>query len=151
MSGAPHVRRLRAGDRDVARRTFAMMADVFDEPATPLGEAYLDALLASDACWVLAALEGDAVVGGLTAHVLPMTRAESAELFVYDLAVRTDRQRQGIGRRLMHALRDAAGAAGIGDVFVPADVDDAHALDFYRAIGGEAAPVTMFTFPERPR
>ena len=31
-------------------------------------------------------------------------------------------------------------------MFVPADNDDQHALAFYTAIGGEAAPVTIFSF-----
>ena len=43
-------------------------------------------------------------------------------------------------------LRARARAAGIDTVFVPADRDDAHALDFYRALGGTAAAVTMFEF-----
>ena len=47
------------------------------------------------------------------------------------------------------ALREAAAAAGITEVFVPADNDDTHALDFYRALGGDPAPVTMFTFSKR--
>lgn len=147
----PHVRRLGPGDRALARRLFALMADVFEEPADPLGDAYLDALLASEAFWALVALSGDEVVGGLTAHTLPMTRAESWELFIYDVAVRADRQREGIGRRLLTALRDAAADAGIADVFVPADDEDVHALDFYRALGGDAAAVTIFTFPARRR
>lgn len=62
----------------------------------------------------------------------------------YDLAVRGDRQRQGIGRRLIAALR--AAAAGVEVVFVPAAGDDVHALECYRALGGEPAPVTIFTF-----
>jgi aminoglycoside 3-N-acetyltransferase I len=31
-------------------------------------------------------------------------------------------------------------------VFVPADNGDTHALDFYRALGATASPVTMFVF-----
>jgi len=46
----------------------------------------------------------------------------------------------------MSHLTRIAGDAGIHDLFVPADEDDAHALDFYRALGGVASPVTFFTF-----
>ena len=35
-------------------------------------------------CGVLAAFEGAALVGGLTTHVLPLTRSEFAQPFVYD-------------------------------------------------------------------
>ncbi|MGZ8457323.1 MAG: GNAT family N-acetyltransferase [Gemmatirosa sp.] len=146
------VRRLRHGDRDVARRLFTVMAEVFEETiGAPLGDAYLDALLGRADFWALAALVGGEVVGGLTAHALPMTRAESTELFIYDVAVRADRQRQGIGRHLIATLRRTAADAGIEELFVPADDEDGHALDFYRALGGVPAPVTIFTFSGRPR
>jgi aminoglycoside 3-N-acetyltransferase I len=144
---ALEVRRLGATERDLARRLFAVLAEAFDEAAEPLSDRYLDDLLGRDDFWALAALVGGDVVGGLTAHRLPMTRAEAAELFVYDVAVRADQRRRGIGRRLLAALREAAAAAGIGSVFVGADSTDGDALDFYRALGGEAEPVTMFTFP----
>lgn len=140
------TRRLTSGDRELARALFAMMAEVFEEECERLGDAYLDRLLRREDFWVIAAFVGDDIVGGLTAHTLPMTRSESSEIFIYDIAVRQDQQRKGVGRRLMTALREAATAAGIEDAFVPADNDDTHALDFYRALGGEASPVTFFTF-----
>lgn len=146
----PVVERLRAGDVDRARAhaLFAVMAAAFEEERPSLSDAYVDRLLARGDLWILAARVGDEVVGGLTAHVLPMTRSESTELFIYDLAVHPDHQRKGIGRALVAQLRDAGRAAGHGAVFVPADDEDTHALDFYRAVGGEGAPVTIFTFEE---
>lgn len=140
------VRRLGPGDRELARRTFAMMVEVFGEPSSPVGDAYLDRLLAREDFWALAALEGDEPVGGLTGHALPMTRAEVTELLVYDLAVRADRQRRGVGRALMRRLVELAGERGIHAVFLEADDVDDHALAFYRAIGGAPEDVTNFTF-----
>jgi hypothetical protein len=40
------IRRLAAGDRELARATFAMMADVFEERGRPLPDDYVDAVLA---------------------------------------------------------------------------------------------------------
>ena len=140
------IRRLGVGDRDLARRLFAVMAEVFEETNERLSDRYLDALLSRETFWAIAALLDNEVVGGLTAHTLPMTRTESAEVFVYDVAVRAEHQRRGIGRRLVTVLCTAAAAAGFGDVFVPVDSGDEHALDFYRALGGVPSPVTMFTF-----
>ena len=125
---------------------FQMMAGVFEEPREELADDYVSALLSRPDFWAIAAIEGDAIVGGATAHTLPMTRFQGSEVFLYDLAVRTDRQRQGIGRRLVDHLRAAAAAEGINDVFVPAENEDTHALDFYRAIGGTPSAVTFFTF-----
>ncbi|MFE8601780.1 GNAT family N-acetyltransferase [Archangium violaceum] len=142
------LKRLKVGDRELAKALFALMAEVFEEPGEELGDGYIDRLLGREDFWAIAAFAGEDIVGGLTAHTLPMTRAEYSEIFIYDIAVRSDRQRQGIGRRLMEELRAQAAGMGIRDLFVPADNEDVHALDFYRALGGEAAPVTIFTFAD---
>jgi aminoglycoside 3-N-acetyltransferase I len=141
------LRRLGAGDRELARELFRTMADVFEDGAKPLTDGYLDRLLAREEFWALAALVDNEVVGGLTAHVLPMTRSETLEVFLYDLAVKPEYQRRGIGRRLVQHLLDSAEQAGFETVFVPADNEDEGALEFYRAMGGEAAAVTIFTWP----
>ncbi len=143
-----HVKRLTLGDRDLARSLFTLMADVFEEDGEALSDDYLDRLLGREDFWAIAAFIGDQIIGGVTAHTLPMTRTESSEIFIYDLAVRPDQQRKGVGRRLVAELRAKAAAMGISEVFVPADNDDVHALDFYRAIGGVASPVTIFTFTQ---
>lgn len=140
------ITRLTAADGPVARELFLTMAAVFDDDAEPLDDEYLRALLARDSFWALAAFDGDRIVGGLTAHTLPLTTSASSEIFIYDLAVVPSQQRRGVGRTLVTTLRRLAAAEGIDVAFVPADNDDTHALDFYRAIGGVPAPVTFFTF-----
>jgi len=142
------TQRLMADDRALANSLFAIMAEVFGETYKPLDEAYLDRLLSREDFWAIAALMGDVILGGLTAHTVPMTRAESSEIFIYDIAVRGDHQRRGIGRQLMTALLEGGAAANIYTVFVAADNDDDHALDFYRSLGGVESPVTLFTFSD---
>jgi len=119
------------------------MAAVFGEDCEALSDAYVDRLLGREDFWVIAALSNDELVGGLTAHTLPMTRTQVSEIFIYDLAVRPEHQRRGVGRGLIAHLRSAAEAA---EIFVAVDDEDAHARDFYRAVGGSAAAVTIFTF-----
>jgi aminoglycoside 3-N-acetyltransferase I len=148
--------RLTSADVALGRRVFALLREVFEEPGSgsergaegprALGDAYLEKLLANDAFWAFAAFVGDELAGGLTAHTLPMTRDESSEVFIYDVAVHPSYQRKGVGRALIQSLRDAAAEQGIREVFVPADNEDTHALDFYRAVGGEASAVTFFGF-----
>ncbi len=144
--GVIETRRLGQADVAAAQELFALMATVFEEAARPLQDSYVEGLLTRQEFWVVGAyLDGEAV-GGLTAHTLPMTRRESCEIFIYDLAVRADRQRLGIGRRLIAALREMAAAQGIHVVFVAADDEDTHALAFYRAVGAAGSPVTFFVF-----
>jgi aminoglycoside 3-N-acetyltransferase I len=78
-----------------------MMGEAFQDPdRQPLGDEYLMGLLDWADVWVYSALVDRQSVAGLTAHELPMTRGEITELFVYDIAVRADSQRRGIGRAL---------------------------------------------------
>jgi aminoglycoside 3-N-acetyltransferase I len=143
------VRRLGAADVELAFDIFRVMTDVFDEGGGPLSAEYVGTLLRRPDFWALAAIEDETPIGGITAHVLPMTRHEARELFIYDLAVVATHQRRGVGRRLVETLCSSAAAAGIAVAFVPADVEDEHAIAFYHALGGDAAPVTLFTFEQK--
>ncbi len=95
------IRRLGPGDEVLAREMFATMATVFEEDTHVLHDEYVQQLLRREDFWAVVAREGDLVLGGITAHALPMTRSQSTELFIYDLAVRADWQRRGIGRALV--------------------------------------------------
>jgi aminoglycoside 3-N-acetyltransferase I len=145
------TKRLALINKEEAQNLFTMMAEIFAEDCVPLNDRYIERLLCRDEFWALAALADDIIVGGIIAHELPMTRSESSELFIYDIAVRPNYQRRGIGTLLFRALCVEASKAGIQDVFVPADNDDVHALDFYRSLGGVASPVTIFDFPRSLR
>lgn len=140
------IQRLGEGDRDRAQALFTLMAGVFETETALLSDPYLDGLLEQDRFWALAAYFENRPVGGLTAHTLPLTRVAEHELFVYDIAVLPAYQRRGVGRRLVEELWVQARTAGIREIFVLADNEDLHALDFYRALGGHATPVTMFGF-----
>jgi aminoglycoside 3-N-acetyltransferase I len=142
------TRKLTTKDREVANHLFSLMSKTFGEEQQQLSDTYLEQLLASKGFWAIAAFSGEELLGGLTAHTLPMTRVEAAEAFIYDIAVKDSHQRQGVGRLLVASLRVSCGERGINVVFVPADNEDKHALDFYRSIGGKPSPVTFFTFDD---
>jgi len=91
--------RLGPGDRTQAKALFALMADVFEEDLGELSDAYVDRLLGRGDFWVIAAFVGDEVVGGITAHTLPMTRTETSGLgrVLYDQIV-ADAKERGLTR-----------------------------------------------------
>ena len=139
--------RLGGADLALARATFMLMGEVFDEdPWVPLGDPYLRSLLDDARVWAYAAVSDGRPIGGLVAHQLPMTRAEVPELLIYDLAVDVGHQRRGVGRALIARIRSDAAAVGIGEMWVPADDDDEHALEFYRNTGASSQAVTIFTY-----
>ena len=145
-SNEVQVRRLGARDRELARVTFDLMAEVFGEERDRLSDKYLDELLGRSSVLVFAATEGGRAVGGLTAHLLPMTAYEGAEVFIYDVAVADEYRRRGVGRRLLGAISSEAKRLGASNLFVLADVVDTGALGFYRSLGGAPSSVTLFGF-----
>jgi aminoglycoside 3-N-acetyltransferase I len=142
----PQVKRLTPDDFELAIAVFSMMASVFRDDVDAFGADYVTRLLSRNDFCALAALEDGEPIGGLTAFILPLTRSELAELFIYDIAVQRAHQRRGIGRQLVDTVRGLAADAGIATTWVPAEDNDAGALEFYRAIGGAPAPATIFTF-----
>jgi len=124
------------------------MASVFGESSALVSQEYAAALLHRDDFIVIAGLLDGEPIAGLTAFVIPLTRSETAEMFIYDIAVVPTHQRQGIGRRLVQEVRGFATRRNIATTWVPADNEDDIALDFYRSIGGTPQVVTIFTFSD---
>ncbi len=137
---------LSARKLSVARAAVRLLARVFETPGRRPKDAWLQSVLRRPDFFGFAAVEGEAVVGALTGFVLPLTQRARVELFVYDVAVDARRRRRGVGRALMDAVRAKARVLDAACVFVLADDEDTHALDFYRALGGAGAKVTAFTF-----
>jgi aminoglycoside 3-N-acetyltransferase I len=144
------VQRLSSVDVAVARQTFAVMLEAFQEEPSALSDAYLERLLTRPDFWGFSASIGDEVIGGLTAHTLPMTRNESEEVFLYDIAILQSFRRLGAGRMLIDSLRQAARDLGISVVFVPVDEVDEEASGFYRSLQGTESPVRFFVWESDP-
>ena len=140
------TRRLTVHDRAQARTLFALLTEVFGEETHTLSDDYLERLLSQPSFYAVAALEQEEVIGGLTAHAIAMTRSESSELFIYDVAVSPRFQRRGVGRALVATVLSEAAVAGIHQAFVLVDRSDTHALRFYNALKGTSSPVTLYAW-----
>lgn len=108
--------------------------------------AYLQSLLTNKNLVVYVALQEGKVLGGLTAYELPMYNTEGVEMFLYDIGVKLEFQRKGMGKALLQALQNHCQEKGIGSLFVSADEEDTHALDFYRNTGGKEDKVRHYSY-----
>lgn len=122
------------------------MLEAFEEEPSALSDTYIEGLLRRPDFWVISASVNDEVVGGLTAHTLPMTRSESEEVFLYDIAVLERFRRVGAGRMMIDCLRASALDVGIGVVFVPVEEVDDEAVEFYRSLQGTESTVRFFVW-----
>jgi aminoglycoside 3-N-acetyltransferase I len=109
--------------------------------------AYLAQLLNNPTVTFMVATHQQKVIGGLTAYTLPSVYRQAAEVYLYDLAVRNDWQRKGVGTLLLQELIAHSTRLGIKEIFVQADAPDRHAIDFYAKNGGIPENVFHFSFP----
>jgi len=94
---------------------------------------YLLRLLREDNLLVVVAKDGNEVVGGLTAYVLPGYEVARPNIYIHDLGVKESFQGQGVGKRLINHLMDHAGGNNFHDIFVDTEQDDNEdAIAFYR-------------------
>ncbi|MCE9681535.1 AAC(3)-I family aminoglycoside N-acetyltransferase [Halomonas alkalisoli] len=132
-----------------------MFGEVFDEPETYTGNrpgaAYLQDLLSGDTFIALAALKKDEVVGGLAAYELKKFEQERSEIYIYDLAVRSEHRREGIATALIGKLKEIAAQRGAYTIFVQADtnVEDEPAIALYTKLG-KREDVLHFDIPVNP-
>ena len=127
------VKKLEPQDLDTFIELIQLFEDVFEMESFSLPpKAHLAKVLSKPDFHVMVALKEQQVVGGLTIYTLHQYYAEKPLAYIYDLAVKTALQRQGIGRKLIAATRDYCREQGYEEVFVQADKVDDYALDFYR-------------------
>ena len=96
---------------------------------------YLERLLGSDTFIALAAVEGDQVVGGVAAYVLPKFEQERSEIYIYDLAVPETHRRQGIATAIIAELQRIGALRGAYVIYVQADYGDDAAIALYTKLG----------------
>jgi aminoglycoside 3-N-acetyltransferase I len=143
----PTIRRLHKSDGAIFQQQIQLFREVFGETgpgAAPV--TYLETLLENPAFIAFAILQEQEVWGGATAYILPLYQQANTEVFLYDIAIHPDYQRQGLGAKLLSSLIAWCRQEGLGEVFVAAHEKDAAALDFYRATGGQEEKVRHFTY-----
>lgn len=133
--GSIVVRVLGKADVLPMRRMLDLFGAAFEDRASYCDhqpdDGYLQQLLASGGFIAIAAMQGDAVIGGLAGYVLPKFEQRRREFYIYDLAVASAHRRQGVATAMIQALQRLAAARGIGVIFVQADHGDDAAIALY--------------------
>ena len=150
MNGEPkpiEIKRLNESDLQFFKSLIDLFNIVFEEDRSNIGnDANLSGLLGNAQFIVMAALAEQEVIGGLTAYELPMYYADHSEVFVYDLAVKPEYQRMGIGKELIRTLKKQCRGNGVKEFFVLAHEEDEHAIEFYHSTGGKSEKVVNFLY-----
>jgi len=141
------IKRLGKKDVEQFKEMISLFNEVFEiKKHKSTKKTYLQKVLKESSFIAMAAIYNNEIVGGLTAYELPMYYAKYSEVLIYDMAVLSEYQRQGIGKKLIAALKKYCRKKGIQYIFVPANEEDAHALAFYTSTGGKPEKVVHFNY-----
>jgi ribosomal protein S18 acetylase RimI-like enzyme len=122
-----------------------LAADVFDGPATPEGTArFLGAVGSADPRNILMVAEQAREIVGFASGTVLDHPDKAPTLFVQEVGVNDEAQRQGIGRALVKALQEEGRKLGCASAWVLTEADNAAARALYAHGGGvEAQGVVM--------
>jgi ribosomal protein S18 acetylase RimI-like enzyme len=150
---AIEVRRLTVGDEEIVRRLSLEdarfeEAGVEPRPRTPHTITSAREFLAAETNVQLAAFAGDEPIGQLLAYELTRRHGDGKMMFIYEIGVRDDYRRNGVGRLLFDELKEICFERGIDRAFVITNERNEAAMAFYRALGAirEAADEAVFDF-----
>jgi aminoglycoside 3-N-acetyltransferase I len=96
---------------------------------------YLSRLLDKPHFIAVVAMNGDELIGGLTAYQLDKFEQDRREIYIYDLAVAEPHRRRGVATGLIDELRRIASQRDVYVIFVQADLEDGPAIALYESLG----------------
>jgi aminoglycoside 3-N-acetyltransferase I len=141
------IKRLSMNDMLTFQNLVIFFREVFEMSKTMnADQTNLKRLLEKDDFIAIAILHEGDIVGGLTAYELPMYYSDRSEIFVYDVAIKAEFQRRGLGKKLISALKEHCIKNGIEEFFVQAHEEDEYALEFYGTTGGRAERIVQFIY-----
>jgi len=141
------LKQLSVADLAITQQLFILLQQVFGaEQPIKVSEVYTQKLLENPVFVAFAAIVNNEPVGGLTGYISPMYNGEVSELYIYDIAVKPEFQRRGIGKQLILFAKDYCSKNGMSAMYVQANAEDEHALDFYRSTNANEERVVHFTY-----
>jgi ribosomal protein S18 acetylase RimI-like enzyme len=116
--------------------------EVFDEP---VDAERVVAYLAEPGHFMLVGLVGGEVVAQVAA-VIHRHPDKATELYIDEVGVAPDYQRQGLARRMLVEMFQIGRAHGCEEAWVGTEQDNAPARRLYETRGSEAEPFVMYVY-----
>jgi ribosomal protein S18 acetylase RimI-like enzyme len=133
------IRQVRFGDSALFQR---VAEGVFDEAIDP---DRLAAYLAEPGHHMLVALHGGEVVAQVAA-VVHRHPDKPTELYIDEVGVTPDFQRQGIARKMLDQMFALGRSLGCEEAWVGTESDNVPARGLYESRGAEAEPFVMYVY-----
>ncbi|UII77454.1 GNAT family N-acetyltransferase [Flagellimonas sp. HMM57] len=145
-TGKIQIIRLSKTDLLLFKKLVTLFNEVFEENSTIASDAHLQKLIAKPEFYAVVAITNDILLGGLTAYELQSYYNDKSELYIYDIAIKSEFQNKGIGKQLIQHLKELGSENSISTIFVDAHSEDKQAVAFYGSVFGEREKVDHFNF-----
>lgn len=102
---------------------------------SPCDDAAVAEFVADPNRWLLLAVQGGRVIGSLNGHALRHPHRREPQFLLYEIDVRPEARRRGVGTALVRAFVDGAREAGAFEVWIPTNESNAAAMALYERCG----------------
>lgn len=120
--------------------------EVFEEDASELDEEQSKRLSDNRNFIAIGATVGFELAGGLTGHLVTNYYKGGLDLFIYDIAIKPEHQRKGIGVELLNYTKQFCKNHGVKEMYVAAESADENALAYYRKTDAEEISTKFFNY-----
>jgi aminoglycoside 3-N-acetyltransferase I len=127
------LKRLTKNDLDIARDMFIKF---LNEGDTVSDDTHLLRLLKKKSFYCVVALQGDVILGRLTAFEFELYHDNTREVYLYEIDVDEQYQQQGIGVQLIEFTKKICKKRGVSYMFVGTEADNIPAQKLYAKTKG---------------
>jgi aminoglycoside 3-N-acetyltransferase I len=132
------IKRLAVAELEPAKQLFILLqADDGVLSPTLASDEYLINLLSKKSFYCIAAFDGVKVIGGLTAYEFPMVKAETAEVYLYEIVVDKAYRKQTLATKIIEFTKQLCISRGVSYMLVGTEPDNIAAQKLYLKTGGQ--------------
>ena len=126
------IQKLSSDSLEDFKALIEIFKDVFENDEPIASDEQLGKLL-SDPNFIVFVIKSNTIVlGGLTIYVLRRYFGVKPSAYIYDVGIRPEFQRQGLGKALIAEVCNFCKLNDFEDAYVEAESDDIDAVGFYR-------------------
>jgi|GEM_PF-5345854 len=134
---------LTLSEREVAR---FIVDHLIDEPQHAPNNEHLTQLLKDDRTYLVAALQGDLVMGYALAYRFPSLYRADHLAYLYDIGVEEEFRKQGVGKRMINTLLPQLKLDGVSELWLGTGTDNQAGQALFGATGAIRTDETFYDY-----
>ncbi len=140
------IKRLREHDVSMAQTILKNFGENTGRDAVLPSFHHLSAFLSNKACYLIAALDNNVMLGFTLAYRFPSFYAEENTAYLYDIEVLPAHRKKGIGRLLIRHLLKELKKDGVSEIWLGTGVDNIPAQRLFSATSAQQEAETFYEY-----